>query len=120
AVASATPTKCPTGGVLVNGSTDDYYRVFDDAGKELASAHSGAALSLFPGSYQIRLNNSSSAAQVQSGTTANLTTGAVNVDAPTDEYYYVFNSEGTQLASSHLGKPLGLRSEEHTSELQSR
>ena len=108
AVESATLTKCPTGGVLVNGSTDDYYNVFDDAGKELASAHIGAALSLFQGSYQIRLNNSSSAAQVQSGTTANLTTGTVNVDASTDEYYYVFDSAGSQLASSHLGKPLGL------------
>jgi hypothetical protein len=108
AVESATLTKCPAGGVLVKGSTDEYYHVFDGAGKELASAHIGAGLSLFQGSYQLRLNNSRSAAQVESGTTANLTTGTVNVDAPTDEYYYVFDSAGTQLASSHLGKPLGL------------
>lgn len=108
AVESATLTKCPTGGVLVKGSTDEYYYVFDEAGKQLASAHIGAGLSLFQGSYQIRLNNSTSAARVQSGTTANLTTGTVSVDAPTDEYYYVFDSAGTQLASSHLGKPVGL------------
>ena len=108
AVESATLTKCSTGGVLVKGSTDEYYHLFDDAGKDLASAHIGAGLSLFQGSYQIRLNNSRSSAQVQSGTTANLTTGTVNVDAPTDEYFYVFDSAGTQLASSHLGKPIGL------------
>lgn len=107
-VGSALLTKCPTGGVSVNGSTDDYYHVFDEAGKELASAHVGVGLSLFPGSYQIRLNNSRSTARVQSGTTTTLTTGTVNVDAPTDEYYYVFDSAGTQLASSHLGKPVGL------------
>jgi len=108
AVESATLTKCPTGGVLVKGSTDEYYYVFDDTGKQLATAHVGAGLSLFQGSYQIRLNNSTSAAQVQSGTMANLTTGTVSVDAPTDEYYYVFDSAGTQLASSHLGKPVGV------------
>src|SRR5437879_7011852 len=39
AVESATLTKCPTGGVLVNGSTDDYYHVFDDAGKERSEEH---------------------------------------------------------------------------------
>src|SRR5437660_5355743 len=52
AVESATLTKCPTGGVLVNGSTDDYYHVLDDAAKELASPHIRPPPSSFQFSYQ--------------------------------------------------------------------
>lgn len=60
-------TKCTTGAVLVNGKTDEYYAVVDQAAQQLASAHLGSALSLFPGSYQVRLNNTDSAANLQSG-----------------------------------------------------
>ena len=108
AVESGMLTKCPTGGVLVKGSTDAYYHVFDEDGTELASAHVGVGLSLFPARYQIRLNNSRSGAQIQSGTRVTLTTGTVGVDATTDEYFYIFDSAGTQLASSHLRRPVDL------------
>ena len=101
-------TKCSTGGVLVEGKTDENYYLFDGAGTQLAAAHVGAALSLFPGSYQVRLNNSITPANVQTGSPLGLKPGTVNVDAPTDENYYIFDSAGTQLAGSHVGRPLGL------------
>lgn len=101
-------TKCSAGEVRVDGTTDEYYYIFDSAGTQLASAHVGAALSLFPGDYQVRLNNSRTSAKVQSGAPFSLKPGMVNVDTGTDEYYYVFDTAGTQLASSHVGRPLGL------------
>jgi hypothetical protein len=101
-------TKCSPGAVLPIAKTDEYYYIFDNAGAQLASAHLGSALSLFPASYQVRLNNSDIAANVQVGSTTELKPGTVNVEAGTDEYYYVFDSGAKQLASSHLGKAIGL------------
>ena len=114
AVTAKTLTTCSTGGVLVSGKTDEYYYVLDNAGTQLASAHVGAALSLFPGNYQIRLNNSTNPAAIPAGAIFELKPGTINVEASTDEYYYVFNTAGTQIASSHLGKPLGLFAASYT------
>ena len=105
---SKTLTKCATGAVLVNGQTDEYYGVLDQAARQLASAHLGAALSLFPGSYQLRLNNTDSAANVQAGSMLELKPGTVNVDVGTDEYYAVLDAATRQLASSHVGHALSL------------
>jgi hypothetical protein len=107
-VKSNTITKCSTGGVLVSGKTDENYYLLDGAGTQLAAAHVGAALSVFPGTYQVRLNNSVNPANVQAGPPLSLKPGTVSVDAPTDENYYVFDSAGTQLAGSHVGRPVGL------------
>ena len=101
-------TKCSTGSVQVDGKTDENYYLFDGAGTQLAAAHVGAALSLFPGTYQVRLNNSVTSANVQTGVPLVLKPGTVNVDASTDENYYIFDSAGTQLAGSHVGRPLGM------------
>jgi len=101
-------TKCSTGGVLVDGKTDENYYIFDGAGTQLAAAHVGAALSLFPGSYQVRLNNSITPANVPAGAPLGLKPGTVSVDAPTDENYYIFDAAGTQLAGSHVNRPVGL------------
>jgi hypothetical protein len=101
-------TKCSSGAVLGSAKTDEYYYVFDNAGTQLASAHLGSALSLFPASYRVRLNNSDTTANVQAGSTTELKPGTVNVEATTDESYYVFDTGAKQLASSHMGKPLGL------------
>jgi hypothetical protein len=103
-----TLTKCSAGAVVPSAKTDEYYYMFDNAGTQLASAHMGSALSLFPASYRVRLNNSEITANVQAGSTTELKPGTVNVEAGTDEYYYVFDSGLKQLASSHLGKALGL------------
>jgi len=101
-------TKCSTGAVLSSAKTDEYYYIFDNAGAQLASAHLGSALSLFPASYRVHLNNSDTTANVQASSTTELKPGTVNVEASTDEYYYVFDAGAKQLASSHMGKPLGL------------
>ncbi|PYT25368.1 MAG: hypothetical protein DMG57_25415 [Acidobacteria bacterium] len=107
-VQSKSLAKCSTGAVQVAGKTDEYYYVFDGAGTQLASAHINAATSLFPAIYHIRLNNTETTANVQAGSTAELKPGTINVEAPTDEYYYVFDSAAKQLASSHVAKATGL------------
>ena len=101
-------TKCSTGAVLSEAKTDEYYYIYDNAGAQLASAHLGSALSLFPASYRVRLNNSDTTANAEAGSTTELKPGTVNMEAGTDEYYYVFDSGAKQLASSHIGKALGL------------
>jgi len=58
----------------------------------MASAHLAAALSLFPGTYQIRVNNTDAAANVKAGATLELKPGALNVEAGTDEYYAVLDA----------------------------
>lgn len=105
---SNTLTKCVSGAVLVSGKADEYYAVLDQAARQLASAHVGSALSLFPGSYKVRLNNTQVPANVQAGATVELKTGTMNVDAGTDEYYAVLDAGTRQLASSHVGRSLGL------------
>lgn len=99
-------TKCATGAILVSGKTDEYFTVLDDTNRQLASAHVGSALSLFPGSYKVRLNNSDVVANLQAGATLQLKPGTVNVDVGTDEYYSVLDASARQLASSHVGRAL--------------
>jgi 6,7-dimethyl-8-ribityllumazine synthase len=101
-------TKCTTGAVLVNGKTDEYYAVLDQATRQLASAHVASALSLFPGSYTVRLNNSDVGANLQAGALLELKPGTLNVDVGTDEYYAVLDGATRQLASSHVGRALGV------------
>lgn len=108
AVQSKMLTKCTTGAVIVSGKTDEYYAVLDTAAQQLASAHLASALSLFPGSYQVRLNNTDSAANLQAGSMLELKPGTVNVEVGTDEYYAVLNAASRQLASNHVGRALGL------------
>jgi len=100
--------KCSTGTVQAAGKTDEYYYIFDGAGTQLASAKLGTALSLFPGKFQARLNNTPAGVDITPNAVAELKPGTLNVLGSTDEYYYVFNTTGTQLASSKLSRALSL------------
>ena len=100
--------KCTTGAILVDGKTDEYYAALDQATRQIASAHVASALSFFPGSYTVRLNNTDVAANVQAGAILELKSGTLNVDVGTDEYYAVLDGTTRQLASSHVGRALGL------------
>src|SRR5579864_2203176 len=100
--------KCSTGTVQAAGKTDEYYYIFDGAGTQLAAAKLGTALSLFPGKFQARLNNTPAGVDITPNAVAELKPGTLNVQGTTDEYYYVFNAMGTQLASSKLGRAVAL------------
>jgi hypothetical protein len=100
--------KCATGSVQAVGKTDEYYYIFDGAGSQLATGKLGSAISLFPGKFQARLNNTPAVVDIAANAVTELKPGTLNILGSTDEYYYVFNTTGAQLATSKLGRALSL------------
>ena len=98
----------PAGSLAVHGSTDEYYAVLNNAGVQLASAHLEKPLAFVPGTYDVKVNNTTMPATIAPGVTTDIKTGAVVLQGSTDEYYAIVDSAGTQLASAHLGHPLSL------------
>jgi 6,7-dimethyl-8-ribityllumazine synthase len=98
----------PAGILVVHGSTDEYYAVMNNAGVQLASAHLEKPLAFIPGTYKVKVNNTTAPATMVSGVTTEVKTGAVVLQGSTDEYYAIVDSAGTQLASAHLGHALSL------------
>jgi len=90
------------GALQVMAATDTYFYAFDSAGKQIGSHGANGSLPLKPGDYQIKVNNSMHPVSVQSKSLTKCSTGAVQVTGKTDEYYYVFDGAGTQLASAHI------------------
>ena len=99
---------CPPAPWSVHGSTDEYYAVLNNAGVQLASAHLEKPLAFVPGTYNVKVNNTTTPATMVSGVTTEVKTGAVVLQGSTDEYYAIVDSAGTQLASAHLGHALSL------------
>jgi 6,7-dimethyl-8-ribityllumazine synthase len=108
AVEAGTLAKCSAGNLLVSGNTDEYYYVFDGSNTQLASQKLGKALAFFPGAYSVRVNNSAAPAGLTSGSTTEVKAGTLDVRGATDEYYYVFDTSGTQLSSAKLSRALSL------------
>jgi hypothetical protein len=106
-IRSGSLTTCTAGDVRVIGTTDEYYYVLDTLGTQLAFQTMGRFLSLLPGTYTARLNNTTSRLTVGAGDTTELASGTAVVEGSTDEYYYVLDTVRTQLAFNTLGRPLG-------------
>ena len=107
-VEAKTITRCASGSILASGTTDEYFYVFDGANTQLASQKIGRALDLFPGKYKVELNRTSQAVEIAAGAMVELKPATLTVEGSTDEYYYVFDSSGTQLASTKISRPLAL------------
>ena len=101
-------TKCSTGMLLVSGTTDEYYYVFDAAKTQMAYHKLGKPLAFFAGNYTVNVNKTSASANLSPSATTDVKTGVLMVQGTTDEYYYVFDGVGTQLAYNKLSKPLSL------------
>jgi hypothetical protein len=99
-------TVCTAGELLLTGSTDEYYYVLDTAGTQLAYERLGRAISLFPGSYVAKLNDVTAPVTVVPGDTSEFVSGTLVVTGTTEEYYYVLDPAGAQLAYNRLGRPL--------------
>jgi len=99
-------TKCSASALRVSGDTDDYYYVFNAAKTQLANQKLGRPIIFFPGAYAVTVNKVPGDAKLASGATTDLKTGTLNVLGTTDEYYYVFDAAGTQLANSKLSRAL--------------
>ncbi len=100
--------KAGQGALQVEGSTSATFYVFDERGKQVNYQTISKTLTLDPGKYQIKVNNSSYPVVVKEGTLAKCSTGTVMVSGTTSETYYVMDTLGTQLTYDQLGKGISL------------
>lgn len=99
-------TTLASGTVMVTGTTDEYYYVMTTDGTQMAYARLGQPLALLAGDYLARVNNSTSPFTVDPGGTRQIASGTVIGKGSTDQYYYVADTLGAQLAYARLGNPL--------------
>ena len=99
-------TKCSCGTSILTGNTDEYYYVLDSSAKELAHNKLGRGLSFFPGKYTVKVNNTTIETEVKPDAVSETKAGILNVLGNTDEYYYVLDSTGKELAHNKLSRPL--------------
>lgn len=92
-----------TGTIEVAGATGEYFYVLDENGQQLAYSLLGEPVSLLPGSYRARVNNSFAPFTVEGGRATSLTAGTVFGSGTTAEYYYVLDGAGQQLGYALLG-----------------
>jgi hypothetical protein len=95
-----------TGSLIVRGTTGEYYYVLDAFNKQLNYNTLEAPLALLPGTYLLKVNNTSMKAEVFAGQVTQLKTGNVLVRGLTEEYYYVTDSLGNALNYQNLNKAL--------------
>jgi hypothetical protein len=107
-IKSGAATDAATGALLVLGTTDEYYHVFDTVGNELASNKLGKALSFMPANYSVKVNNAPLPVAVEAGKTNEYQTGTLTVKRSGDEYYHVSDHNGTELGSAKLNNPMAL------------
>jgi 6,7-dimethyl-8-ribityllumazine synthase len=99
-------TEIRTGTVLVKGTTNEYYYVLGDGNKQLNYNALEKPLAFLPGTYEVKVNNTSMKADVLAGKVTELATGNLLVNGLTDEYYYVTDTIGRALNYQALNKPL--------------
>lgn len=99
-------TEIVTGTLVVRGSTNEYYYVLDGMNKQLNYNMLEKPLAFLPGTYPVKVNNSSMKADVVAGQLIALVTGTLLVSGLTNEYYYVLDSLGNSLNYQSLNKSL--------------
>ena len=96
------------GALQVEGSTATYFYVVDEGGKQAGSQSVNKILSLDPGTYTVRVNNSSHIIEIKANELAKCSTGTLIISGNTLEKYHVMDSTGMRLAYQTLGKPMSL------------
>ena len=101
-------TELASGTVLGTGTTDEYYYVLDTAGTQLGYARLGTGSAYLPGTYRLRLINNDVPLTVEGGQTLEIVTGTLMVSGSETDYYYILDSDGTQLGYKRLNTPASL------------
>ncbi|HET9487437.1 MAG TPA: hypothetical protein VFO54_08385 [Chryseosolibacter sp.] len=94
------------GALQVEGSTNAYFYVEDETGKQVGYELLNHTLSLDPGKYRIKVNNTLYPLEIQPGRLAKCSTGTLMVSGNTTDYFYVMDTTGHQLSYESLGKSL--------------
>lgn len=110
-------TELKTGSLLVNGLTDELYYVADTLGNALNFQKLNKALAVFPGLYNIQLNNTSTTGEVIAGQITEFTTGCLTLTGSGNAYYYVFDNAGKQLNHNSLNRWLSFFPSDYTVKL---
>jgi hypothetical protein len=99
-------TEVRSGTLVVHGSTPEYYYVLDSASRQLNYNVLEKPLAFLPGTYPVKINNSTLSAQIEANRMTELATGCLVVKGLTDEYYYVSDTSGHALNYQVLNKVL--------------
>lgn len=99
-------TELASGTLVVEGTTTEYYYVIDTLGTQLAYHEMGGPLGFFPGRYVVKVNNTTTNAEVDAGAAGVIRSGTMIVQGTTDQYYYVLDTTGTQLGYQQLGRSM--------------
>lgn len=94
------------GAIQIAAPASDYFYVVDSNGKEVGHAKADGSVAVKPGQYQVQLNRSVHSVWAKAKTLTRCAAGALFVSGTTDEYYYVVDSGGTELAHAKVGTPL--------------
>ena len=101
-------TEIRTGSLVAQGMTGEHFYVLDAAKQQLNFSPLGKPLAFLPGSYEVRVNNTSRTAEVFAGRTTRLGTGSLVVNGLTDELYYVADTLGHALNFQKLNNPVAV------------
>jgi hypothetical protein len=107
-VAAGAPMEMQTGALMVHGTTEEYYHVFNSLGVELTNSKLNQSVSLFPGTYSVKINNTAIPVTVDAAKANEYQTATLTVKRAGDEYYHVFDTNGTELGNSKLNQPMAL------------
>jgi 6,7-dimethyl-8-ribityllumazine synthase len=110
-------TTLATGNILVSGLTEEYYYVTDSVGNALNFQTLNKSIAVFPGDYEIKVNNTIVRGSVLAGQTSEFATGSLVLTGHGSGYYYVFDPLGNQLNYNTLNKSLSLFPSEYTVKL---
>lgn len=110
-------TELATGNLVVKGLTEEYYYVTDTSGNALNYQTLNKSLAFFPGSYEVKVNNTLMYGKVSAGETAEFMTGSLMLTGGGTSYYYVLDQLGNQLNYNSLNKSLSFFPSEYTIKL---
>lgn len=113
-LAAGQATELLTGDVIISGLTDEYYYVTDTIGNALNFQRMNKPLALFPGVYNLRVNNSMVTGQVLAGQTTSFSTGSLVLNGEGSGYYYVLDENGRELNFNSLNKSLSFFPSDYT------
>lgn len=99
-------TKCPTGTLVVRGSTNEHYSVRDPSGASLNYNTLGRPLAFFPGEYVVEVNKTTRKFALAAGELKELLTGTIVTKGQTNEHYSVTDASGNNLNYNTLNRPL--------------
>jgi hypothetical protein len=107
-VAAGKLTRCATGTLLVSGTTEETWFVHDLSGAALQQTPLGKAMSLVPGKFRVKVNNTENAAEVRPSEVTELATGTLIVAGGGTGQYHVTDKAGASLNYQSLNKAVAL------------